>query len=424
MSIDIDARSKKRAFTVFIGCCLMQMVGLGTVLNSSSAFFAIVPGSVGLGMGEFALWLSAYSIAAFVATAIAGNLYTKFGAKKVISIAVIVSALATYCFSLATQTWHFVAIGVVLGLSGGMYFLYACPVLMNAWFVKRRGTYLSVANIFSGIGGAIWPLLFTSLFGSIGYQNVYLLNAILILVCILPFALTVFSLKPEDSGLHAYGVNESDREEDTADKSSRAGVPVGKAIASAAFVFGIVGCALCAFPGSFNSYMQAFTVSVLGPDFLVWSATMMIALQLGYIVATPIAGICADKFGIKPVTIILIVLLVLCYLAFTIVQTQIMLLLVAFLFGMNNTLVTVSVPMMVRDWFGGRDYEKILGYMMAVVGLLGGNAAPVIGACIDATGGYTLAFYVAAGVAIVSLICILVAYPASKKLQMTHRVEA
>ncbi len=416
MQDDIDVRSKKRALTVFVGCCVMQMVGLGTVLNSSSAFFAVVPGTVGLGMGEFALWLTAYAVAALFATALAGTLYDRFGAKKVVTITVIISAIAVYCFSLATTTIHFVIIGAVLGLTGGLYFLYACPVLISAWFAKKRGTYLGIANLFSGIGGAICPLIFTALFPIIGYKNVYLINAILLLVCILPFSLSVFSLHPEKSGLHAYGA-EGVNGVGTQAAAAAKGIPLRTAVKSAAFILALIACALCAFPGCYNSYMQAFTVSVLGPDFLVFSATMMMALQIGYIIASPVSGALADKFGIKPVAIGLIIITILCYFGFTMTKTTVSLLICAFFFGMNNAMVTISVPLLVRDWFAGPAYDKILGYCMAGVGLVGGMAAPIIGVTYDATGNYNMGFIVGAVIAAASACFILLTYVANKKLR-------
>ena len=44
----------------------------------------------------------------------------------------------------------------------------------------------------SGVGGALFPLVFTSLSTVMGWQSAYYLNAILLL-CILFFSLTVFS---------------------------------------------------------------------------------------------------------------------------------------------------------------------------------------------------------------------------------------
>lgn len=420
MTTDIDARSKKRALAVFVGCCVMQAFGLGTILNSSSAYFAVVPGAVGLGMGEFAMWLTCYGIAALFGTFFAGILIPKFGAKTVISVDVVISAIAVACFAFATEAWQFAALGVVIGLSGGMYFLYATPLLMNAWFGKKYlGRYLGIAQLFSGIGGAIFPLVFTSLFGVIGYQGVYFLNAVLI-ACILIFSLTVFCENPAKIGLHAYGAEEDATKGSDEAKISFPGVPLKYALPTLAFVLCFIGCALSAFPGSYNSYIQANAVSVLGDGYLAFSATLMTALQIGYIISTFVAGFLADKIGIKKVTIILYAILIICYILFSFLNSPFALLACAFFFGMNNSLVTISIPMLVKEYFGDKAYDKILSYCMMGVGLMGSMGAPVIGFIFDSTGSYSGTFIVGAVVGAVAIVAILAAFPFAKKVREAH----
>lgn len=421
MSTDIDVRSKKRAMAVFVGCCVMQAFGLGTVLNSSSAFFAVVPGSVGLGMGEFAMWLTCYGIAALFGTFFAGILIPKFGAKIVISVDVVISAVCVACFAFATQAWQFSAIGIVLGLTGGMFFLYATPLLMGAWFGKKHlGRYLGIAQLMSGIGGAIFPLVFTSLFGVIGYQGVYLLNAALI-ACILIFSLTVFCENPAKIGLHAYGAEEDDVESGEAVKAP--GVPLRYALPTLAFVLLFLGCMLSAFPGSYNSFVQANAIEVLGPDFVVFSAMLMTALQIGYIIASFAGGILIDKIGVKWVTAILYVILIICYICFSFLNTPEGLLVCAFFFGMNNAIVTISVPMLAREHFGMKAYDKILSYCMMGVGLCGSMGAPVIGFIFDSTKTYNGSFLVGAVIAAIALVVILLSFGPAKKVREAHWVD-
>lgn len=418
MSTDIDARSKKRALLVFVGCCVMQAFGLGTILNSSSAFFAVVPGAVGLGMGEFAMWLTCYGIAALFGTFFAGILIPKFGARVVISVDVVISALAVACFAFATEAWQFAAIGIVLGIFGGMYFLYATPLLMNAWFGKKYlGRYLGVAQLMSGVGGAIFPMIFTALFGVIGYQGVYLLNAVLI-ACILVFSLTVFCENPAKVGLHAYGAEEEGTE--ASSSMAMSGVPLKFALPTIAFVLLFIGCMLTAFPGSYNSYVQANAISV-GVD-PVASATLMTALQIGYIIAALAGGTLADKIGIKAVTIILYVILIVCYICFSFLTSFEMLLACAFFFGMNNALVTISIPLLVKEYFGDKAFDKILSYCMMGVGLCGSMGAPVIGFIFDSTGSYSGTFIVGAVVGVIALAALLFGMPFAKKVRAAHWV--
>ena len=421
MSTDIDARSKKRALLIFVGCCIMQAFGLGTVLNSSSAYFAFVPPAIGVDMAIFSTWITFYGIAALVGTFLAGILIPKLGAKPVIAIDSIIVAVCLVIFTFADSTWswQFIALGVVMGLTGGMFFLYATPLLMGNWFTQKYlGRYLGIAQMMSGIGGAAFPVIFTSLSTVIGWQGVYYVNAVLILVITL-FAIFVFCENPAKIGLHAYGAEEEEAGAESA--VAQPGVTLKYALPTAAFVLLFIACMLFAFPGSYNSYVQSNAISILGQDALVFSSTLMVALQIGYIIASTAGGILVDKIGVRLTTVILSVACVIGYLGFAFVaRNEVSLLITAFIFGMNNALITISVPMLVREHFGMKSYDKILSYCMMGVGLMGSMGAPVIGIIFDTTGSYMLSFVVGAIVAVVALLIMLLSFGPAKKVREAH----
>lgn len=416
---DIQQKSKKRAMFVLVGCCVMQMVGLGTVLNSSSAYFAFVPVLAGVDMVSYVMWISMYGIAALVGTFLGGILLPK-NTKLFLSLDVVVVALCLVGFTFATPdwTWQFSALGVLMGLFGGQFFLYACPLLVNSWFGSAvAGRYLGIANLFSGIGGAIFPLVFTQLFQVISWQGVYYVNAVLVLL-ILVFSLTVFSTDPAKSGLEVYGPM---AEQSQAAAGSKPGVPLKYALGSLTFVILIVACVGCSFPGGFNSYIQANCLEVLGADAATFSATLMTILQAGYILASLCGGYLCDKLGAKAVTIGLFAITIVTFLSWAFVaKNEILMAVTAFFFGMNNAIVTISVPMLVRSHFGEKPYDKILSYAMMGVGLGGAFGAPVIALFYTSTGTYSGAFTIGAVVAAVTLALILVTYVTAKKTKAAH----
>lgn len=418
---DIQARSKSRAMLVLVGCCVMQAVGLGTVLNSSSAYFAFMPVLAGVDMVSYVMWISMYGIAALVGTLLGGILLPK-NAKLFLSIDVIVVALCLVGFTFATPewTWQFSVLGIIMGLFGGQFFIYACPLFINSWFTGPvAGRYLGIANLFSGIGGAIFPLVFTQLFQSIGWQGVYYVNAVLVLL-ILIFSLTVFSTDPSKSGLEPFGPAPTG---EAIAEGARPGVPLKYAVASLTFLILVIACIGCSFPGGFNSYIQANCMEVLGPEAATFSATLMTLLQAGYILASLCGGYLCDKIGARNVTIILFAITVITFLCWAFVATnEVIMAITAFFFGMNNAIVTISVPMIVRHHFGERSFDKILSYAMMGVGLGGAFGAPVIALFYTSTGTYSGAFTIGAIVAAVTLVLLLVTYVTAKKTKEQHWV--
>lgn len=419
MSTDIQAKSKSRAMLVLIGCCVMQAVGLGTVLNSSSAYFAFMPVLAGVDMVSYVMWISMYGIAALVGTFLGGILLPK-NAKLFLSIDVIVVALCLVGFTFATPewTWQFSALGIIMGLFGGQFFIYACPLFINSWFTAPiAGRYLGIANLFSGIGGAIFPLVFTQLFQTIGWQGVYYVNAVLVLL-ILIFSLTVFSTDPAKSGLEAFGPAP---EGDQVAAGALPGVPLKYAVASITFIILIIACIGVSFPGGFNSYIQANCMEVLGPEAATFSATLMTLLQAGYILASLCGGYLCDKFGAKTVTIILFAITIITFLCWAFVaKNEVTMAITAFFFGMNNALVTISVPLIIRDYFGERSFDKLLSYGMMGVGLGGAFGAPVIAMFYTSTGTYAGAFTIGAVIAAITLVLFLIGYAVSKSTKEKH----
>lgn len=423
MSSTIQAQSKKRAMLVLVGCCVMQAVGLGTVLNSSSAYFAFMPVLAGVDMVSYVMWISMYGIAALVGTFLGGILLPK-NAKLFLSIDVVVVALCLVGFTFATPdwTWQFSALGIIMGLFGGQFFIYACPLFINSWFTEAvAGRYLGIANLFSGIGGAIFPLVFTQLFQSIGWQGVYYVNAVLVLL-ILIFSLTVFSTDPSKSGLEPFGPA-PDTVALAEAEGVKPGIPLKYAVASVTFVILFIACIGCSFPGGFNSYIQANCIEILGPDAATFSATLMTLLQAGYILASLCGGFLCDKIGAKNVTIILFVITVITFLCWAFVATnEATMAITAFFFGMNNAIVTISIPMIVRHHFGERSFDKVLSYAMMGVGLGGAFGAPIIALFYTSTGTYSGAFTIGAVVLAITLVLLLITYATVKKTQKEHWV--
>jgi MFS family permease len=407
---------------VLVGCCFMQMFALGTVLNSSSAYFAYVPVLAGFDMVSYVMWISMYGIAALVGTFLGGILLPK-NTKLFLSLDFIVVALCLIAFTFGTPewTWQFSLIGIIMGLFGGQFFIYACPLLINSWFGSAiAGRYLGIANLFSGIGGAIFPLVFTQLFQVLSWQAVYYVNAVLILV-LLVFSLTVFSTDPSKSGLEPYGPNL----EESGTVGSKPGVPLKYAVGSLAFIIMFVGCIGCAFPGGFNSYIQANAIAILGADAGTFSATLMTFLQIGYIIASLGGGYLCDKIGFKPVTIIIFAITVVTFFIWAFVaRTEVAMAVNAFFFGMNNAIITICVPMIVRHNFGEKNFDKILSYAMMGAGLGGAIGSPVIALFYTSTGSYAGAFSIGGIVMIITLILLLLSIALANGVKKKHWEEA
>ena len=80
------------------------------------------------------------------------------------------------------------------------------PVLVNAWFVARRGLVLGIVLAGTGVGGLIWATIGPSLAqSSVGWRGVISIMAAAMAICTILPALFLIRNKPADVGLVPYG---------------------------------------------------------------------------------------------------------------------------------------------------------------------------------------------------------------------------
>ena len=230
---------------------------------------------------------------------------------------------------------------------------------------------MGLALCASGLGGAIFSPVSTALIMSFGWRTAYVLTAIIVAAVSLPWTMFVFKFKPVDKGLKPYGWDENATVEQAA---NRPGVPKKVALRTLAFWALFIFCGIEALFSGYNGHLPGFSVSIgLGPDF---GARMLSASMMGYVVATIFIGPIMDKFGAYRPTAIVIVIAALSLIGFAFVRDPLGLMVVATVFGLNSIMVAVSLPMLLSDVFGNKDYAGIMAYsrMCGIVGSFGSTA--------------------------------------------------
>ena len=76
-------------------------------------------------------------------------------------------------------------------------------IILGNWFYKNLGTFSGIAIAFSGIGSAIASPIITKMLEIHGYQKVYTMYIIIIILMVVPILFVPFW--PQDMGLNPYG---------------------------------------------------------------------------------------------------------------------------------------------------------------------------------------------------------------------------
>lgn len=367
------AKVKKvhHAWFVMIGVAFMIGCCGGAFLNSSGVFFNYVVSDLGISLGQLTLYLTFYFVFTTLIMPLVGRVLPACNIRIVLSICVVAVCIAAGAMSLYSEPWQWWISGALFGLFGGFVFIVPGPILIENWFYKKKGFAMGLAMCASGLGGAIFSPVCTALIEVFGWRQAYVLTAIIVAVCTLPWTMFVFRFKPADMGLLPYGWDENASVQSAANQP---GVPKKVALRTLAFWALFVFCGIEALFSGYNGHLPGFAVSIdLGAAF---GASMLTASMLGYVIATVGVGPLMDKYGPYKPTGVVIGVAVLSLLGFAFIRDPFWLMVCAFVFGTNSIMVAVSLPMLLADVFGNKDYAGIMAYarMCGIIGSVGSTA--------------------------------------------------
>ena len=407
----------------FYGWLLVAVafVTMAVGVNARTAFSLLFPailGEFGWDRGVTAGAFSFGFLVSAVVTPFVGRVMDLRGPRIVVELGVLTMGAGLILASLASEPWQlYLTLGALAGGGVNCFTYTGQSLYLTNWFVRRRGLALSLA--FSGVGiGSITILPWLGwLIGAAGWRPACIELGILLLVLLGPLNL-LLKRRPEDMGLRPDGLvsggASADRAANVVDRAWAAvDWTLGRALRTRRFWWLAAGY----FCGLFSWYaVQVHQTKYLidigfAPNEAAW------ALGLVSLVAIPgqiALGHLSDRIGREWVWMIGNLGFVICYLALIGLRTapSQMLLYVMVLaqgtLGYSLTSVMGPIP---AEIFEGRHYGSIFGTVM-LAAILGGAAGPwVTGILYDVTGTYSIAFCIAAGCSLISILTIWLAAP-------------
>jgi MFS family permease len=292
---------------------------------------------------------------------------------------------------------------VMMGVSLGFVGVLPSVVLVSNWFVRRRGTALGILLTGTSVGGVVIPPLATPLIERFGWRAAMVLVSLIIWLILAPLIIFLVRSKPADIGLHpdGYGVG---TEQPTGE--DLVGLTFAEAIRTIVFWIFAVAAALIFYPIFVTSQQLILQTAKIG--FSAWQGTLVLSGLFAVSVAGKfLFGYLSDRF--VPVRVILLctaVMFASTFLLLDLNTTTALLFLIPFGLGYGGAFVLIQ--RLAADFFGQRDYPKILGAITICETLGAVIGGMVTGRLADLAGGdYTVGFYgviVAAGLAFVLML--------------------
>lgn len=375
--------------------------------------------SLGLNETEFGLLTAIPVLTGSLVRLPIGLLTDKFGGRIVFFVLMLATVIPIYCLSFATEYWHFLVLGLFVGIAGGSFTVGIAYVAK--WFEpQRQGLAMGVFGA-GNAGSALTKLIAPSIIAVGGWQLLPKVYAGLILVTAIGFWFLSF-----DNKAHRTASNASIGAQLAVLKDPN----VWRYSQYYSIVFGgYVALAL---------WMTHYYVDEYGFN-LKTAAFLAACFSLPGGVLRALGGWLSDKYSAHTVTwwvlwVAMLILFVLCY-----PQTDFVVQTVtgnrSFHLGLNSTMFTILIFALGITFAIGKasvfkylsdEYKQNMGAVSGVVGLfggLGGFILPIMfGMAVDITGVRSSAFMIMFGVIWVSLIWIYMS-EVRPQMESAHQAE-
>ncbi len=339
---------------------------------------------------------------------IAGYCIQKYPIKKMMLFGCVIMGLALLLHSQATGVWMIYLARVMMGASLGFVGVLINTILVANWFVKKRGLAMGIVLCGTSFGGVVVPMLATPLIKSYGWRTAMILVSLLVWLVLVPAIIFLVRPKPSDMGLNPDNAAAVAMTPEAASLKSGElpGMTLGQALKTPIFWVFAIAAALVFYP-LFVSTQQL--ILYLRTDKIGMSpaaAAGMISLMSAMSIAGKFGfGFLSDK--LKPTLVMLLCCLTmfigtLFFLSFS--AGVVLFFVIPFGLGYGGTFVLLQ--RLIADFFGPRDYAKILGFVTVIETIGAAIGGRITGAVADANGGdYAQAFVLVTFATGAALVC-------------------
>ena len=399
------------AWAVMVACCILQAFGMGLVLNCGALFYVPVCNDLGFTRAEISTYMAGYFVGNTITMPIAGHILTKYDMRKVIAASTVVLGISIFAMSFYHEIWQWQLSGTLVGISGAFIFVLPAASLTGSWFVKHRGLVYGVVMACSGISAAVFSMVINAIIGSAGWRVAYQFVGIACMVAILPCCLFFYN-KPRVIGAVPYGYDAEKLVDGV--RPSEQGVPTKVAVMSIPFWCLFLFAGIASFcHGGVNQHTPAFIQSV---GFTATFAASIVSFEsMGSVFDKLFMGYLNDKIGVKWTAILQFCIILLGLFGFIFSRNPVVLYVAAVCFGIQDSLMSVSLPLLIRSIFGNANYTQIHAWIRCGVGLFGSFSGILVGHIFDVTGSYLPAFYVMIFVCLAGILTVVAAYYFAKR---------
>lgn len=359
-------------------------------LSVLSIFTPFITLDLGFKTGSFQVYYTLLAVATAVGMPISGKLMGRLKARKLLLIGGVISTIGLLGVAASHRLWHFYVMGTVLGLGVGLGCMFVPVVLVNTWFVARRGMVMGIVLAGTGVGGAAMSFLMPFIIQSeaLGWRPAMVTLAVIMGVFTIVPTLFLIKNEPKDMGLTPYG-GELPKDAKVSEDTGAPGMTFAQALRSPWFYLFYLMIVLL---GIVIAIVQSLSVHLDQIHLSFYIGMLMMVVTLGLVFWKIILGTLVDVIGVRWAMISTLALCAVAFALMTVVTNPwvLMLLMVGVAAGTANG--TVIPPLAGAITFGQKDFPSIWGLGATAFSVGTALGTPLWGFVKDLSGSLNLAF--------------------------------
>jgi len=171
---------------VFTGLAV-EFTVIGFLFYSFPIFWPYLISELGMTESQLGMITAFYFIPVAILAIFIGRALDKYSVKNFMMIGSMIYAIGLFSLSFINSFWSLMAIYLtILALGSIMMGNLAVAKLISNWFDKNAGRALGIAAVGISFSGVVLPLIVDPLLDLVGWRNVYVIFASVVLFIILP----------------------------------------------------------------------------------------------------------------------------------------------------------------------------------------------------------------------------------------------
>ncbi len=402
---------------IVVACTLIMGTFFTLLLSCLSLFTVPICEDLGISRSAFSTFSTILSVMGMILSPIAGKLCATKNTRMIMTGTLIIGVIGYIGISFVQNVGLLYALAVIIGFGSSFCTTVPIAVILTRWFVKARGTAMSITFAGSSIGAMILSPIISKIIADTSWRAAIRYLGIGMLVVLVPLVFLIIRTKPEDKGLKALGADEAPAAGTGSAPANDVGLPLKELQKKPIFWIYVLAIFIMLLTMGAMYHMAAHVSMIVDAAAAAKFVSIFSLIAIG---GKLLMGAVFDK---SPTGGILLgtVSMALCFVFLLIAKNFTMLLPVALFYGLGSAHATIFPPTLTGRFFGSKYYGEIFGFVNSFASLSMAVNGLVMAALFDATGTYTLAWIFGLAAAILATVLLFVSLKGTRSLLIEQK---